>query len=77
MSTARDYLKEDMEKRPEQLQREADEVRADMEHTVDDLMNRLSPDELINLADGGVETPPRRWNPVIWRKSCPNRPTRH
>lgn len=50
MSTARDYLREDMEKRPEQLQREADEVRADMEHTVDDLVNRLSPGELINQA---------------------------
>lgn len=50
MSTARDYIKEDMAKNPEQIQREADEVRADMEHTVDDLFNRLSPGELINQA---------------------------
>lgn len=50
MSTARDYIREDMEKSPQQIQREADEVRADMEHTVDDLVNQLSPGELINQA---------------------------
>ena len=50
MSTARDYIREDMNKRPEQIQREADEVRADMEHTVDDLVNQLSPGQLINQA---------------------------
>lgn len=48
MSTARDYFQEDMHKKPEQLQREADDVRADVEHTVDELMNQFSPGELIN-----------------------------
>lgn len=50
MSTAKDYLQEDMHKRPEQLQQEADDVRADFEHTVDELMNRFSPGELVNQA---------------------------
>ncbi len=50
MSTAKDYLQEDMHKDPEQLQREADDVRADFEHTVDELANQFSPGELFNQA---------------------------
>ena len=50
MNTARDQIRDDMDKRPEQLQREADEVRVDMEHTVDELANQFSPGELINQA---------------------------
>lgn len=52
MNTARDEIREDMHKRPDQLQREADDVRADMEHTVDELANQFSPGELINQAMG-------------------------
>lgn len=48
MSTAKDYLKEDFSKRPEELEREANDVRKDMEKTIDQLMNQLSPGELIN-----------------------------
>lgn len=52
MSLAKDYLREDFEKKPEELQREADDVRTDMEQTLDQLMNQLSPGELINHALG-------------------------
>lgn len=54
MNTARDHMREDMNKRPEQLQREADDVRSDMEHTVDELANQFSPGALINQAMGMV-----------------------
>ncbi|WP_148861244.1 DUF3618 domain-containing protein [Marinobacter fonticola] len=50
MSTAREHFQEDLHKRPEQLQQEADDVRADFEHTVDELMNRFSPGEMVNQA---------------------------
>ncbi|MFW5825027.1 MAG: hypothetical protein ACOCVV_08680 [Marinobacter sp.] len=50
MSTARDHFQEDMHKRPDQLAREADDVRADFEHTVEELMNQFSPGELFNQA---------------------------
>lgn len=50
MNTAKDYLQEDMHKKPEQLQREADDVRADFEHTIDELANQFSPGELFNQA---------------------------
>ncbi|MDQ2077666.1 DUF3618 domain-containing protein [Marinimicrobium sp. ABcell2] len=50
MSTSKDNLREDFSKRPEDLEREANDVREDMEKTIDQLMNQLSPGELINHA---------------------------
>lgn len=50
MSTVKGNLREDFSKKPEDLAREADDVREDMEKTIDQLMNRLSPGELINQA---------------------------
>jgi ElaB/YqjD/DUF883 family membrane-anchored ribosome-binding protein len=52
MSTARDHLREDFSRRPEELEREANDVREDMERTIDQLMSQLSPGELINHALG-------------------------
>src|SRR5690625_7330486 len=43
-------LREEFSKKPEDLAREANDVREDMEKTIDQLMNRLSPGELINQA---------------------------
>lgn len=48
MNTAKEQIRSDMEKSPDELQREADEVRRDMEQTVDQLANQFSPGELIN-----------------------------
>ncbi len=52
MSTARDTLKNDFHKSPEQLEREADRARTDIERTMEDLFNQLSPGELVNQAIG-------------------------
>ncbi|GGC76796.1 DUF3618 domain-containing protein [Marinobacter halophilus] len=48
MTTAKEQFKNDLQKDPEDLAREADSVREDLEDTVDKLMNQLSPSELLN-----------------------------
>lgn len=48
MSTAKEQFKNDLQKDPEALEREADGVREDLESTVDELMQQFSPSELLN-----------------------------
>lgn len=50
MSTVRDQMKQDMDKKPEELEREADSARAEVESTLDELMHQLSPGQLVNQA---------------------------
>lgn len=61
MNTAKNQIRRDMDKSPDELQREADETRKDIERTVDQLANQFSPGELINqgmrkLQSGGGRT---------------------
>lgn len=48
MTTAKEQFKNDLHKDPEDLEREADGVRAELEGKVDQLMHQLSPSQLIN-----------------------------
>lgn len=48
MTTAKEQFKNDLHRDPEDLEREADSVREDLEVTVNKLMHQLSPSELIN-----------------------------
>ncbi|MFL1453105.1 hypothetical protein ACJO5Y_01525 [Marinobacter sp. GN3S48] len=48
MNTAKEQFKNDLQKDPEDLEREADSVREDIEGTVDELMQQFSPSELLN-----------------------------
>lgn len=48
MTTAKEQFKNDLHRDPEDLEREADSVREDLEGTVNKLMHQLSPSELIN-----------------------------
>lgn len=48
MTTAKEQFKTDLQKEPEELEREADGAREDLEGTVDKLMHQLSPNELLN-----------------------------
>lgn len=48
MNTAKEQLKNDLRKDPQELEQEADGVRADLEKTVDELMQQFSPSELLN-----------------------------
>lgn len=48
MTTAKEQFKSDLQKDPEDLEREADDVRENLEGTVDKLMHQLSPSELID-----------------------------
>ncbi|MDX1553244.1 MAG: hypothetical protein R3198_11520 [Marinobacter sp.] len=48
MNTAKEQFKNDLQKDPEDLEREADGVREDLEGTLDELMQQFSPSELFN-----------------------------
>lgn len=48
MTTAKEQFKSDLQKHPEDLEREADSAREDLEGTVDKLMHQLSPSELLD-----------------------------
>lgn len=48
MTTAKEQFKNDLQRDPEDLEREADSVREDLEGTVDRLMHQLSPSELLD-----------------------------
>lgn len=48
MTTAKEQFKTDLKKDPEDLEREADSARAGLEDTIDELMQQLSPAELLN-----------------------------
>lgn len=48
MTTAKEQFKNDLQKDPEDLEREADGVREHLEGTIDELMQQFSPGELIN-----------------------------
>ena len=48
MTTIKEQFKNDLHKDPEDLEREADDARANLEGTVDKLMHQLSPRELID-----------------------------
>ncbi|MEX2474022.1 DUF3618 domain-containing protein [Marinobacter sp.] len=48
MTTAKEHFKNDLSKDPEDLEREADGVRADLEGTVDELMQQFSPSKLLD-----------------------------
>ncbi|MEX0603210.1 MAG: DUF3618 domain-containing protein [Marinobacter sp.] len=48
MTTVKEQFKSDLRKDPEDLEREADNARADLEGTIDELMQQLSPGELLN-----------------------------
>lgn len=48
MTSAKEQFKSDLQKDPEDLEREADSVREDLEGTVDRLMQQLSPSELLD-----------------------------
>ncbi len=48
MTTAKEQFKSDLQKDPEDLAREVDGIREDLEGTVDELMQQFSPSELLN-----------------------------
>lgn len=48
MMTAKEQFKTDLRKDPEDLEHEADSARAELEGTLDELMQQLSPGELLN-----------------------------
>ncbi len=48
MTTSTEQMKNDLRKDPEDLAREADGARADLEGTIDELMQQFAPGELIN-----------------------------
>lgn len=48
MTTVKEQFKADLKKDPEDLEREADSARAGLEGTIDELMQQLSPAELLN-----------------------------
>lgn len=48
MTTAKEQFKNDLQKDPEDLEREADGVREDLEGTFDKLLHQLSPSELLD-----------------------------
>ncbi|MFN2361621.1 MAG: DUF3618 domain-containing protein [Marinobacter sp.] len=48
MTTEKEQFKNDLNKDPEDLKREADDAREDLEGTVEKLMHQLSPKELLN-----------------------------
>lgn len=56
MTSPKEQIKSDLRKDPEDLEREADGARADLENTVDELMQQLSPSELIHQGISFVRT---------------------